>query len=286
MTLVQQEKFIEKNEHDVSKFNMTIYSKLLRKGWLLAFIPGFLMIFMGFLIAGIWPEFKDLINEPGFQELLKSPVYTALLGSGELDMSTFQGFWAMELLTILDFVMLFLTIFIPVRIISNEVDKNTLDIILSYPIPRWQFITQKFLVYLTQMGIFIIFIIISAVLSTELIGETFNYKDLLMTSLAMFFMFFTLGAISLLAGALFLDSGRALPVAGIFIIGMWIFNRIGGLTESLELVRSLSVYHYLIPRVVLATGKFPLDEAFILLSVGIIAFVGAIMVFQKRELAY
>ena len=229
---VSQEQDVELKEYHVSKFNLTIYKKFNRKEWLIPVVPGVFMLAMGVLMGLVWPEFKGLLEEGGFKELLQSGFYQALIpGSSSLDMTSFEGFWAMELLTILDFFMLFLAIFIPVRLISNEVDKNTLDISLSFPVPRWQFVLQKFLVYLTQMAIFIGFIVVGAVFSAELIGESFNYENLLLASLAIFILFFTLGAMSLLASALFLESGRSLSVAAVFVIGMWILNSIGISTQ-------------------------------------------------------
>ncbi|OLS27062.1 MAG: hypothetical protein HeimC3_05290 [Candidatus Heimdallarchaeota archaeon LC_3] len=285
MTVTQQEKFEEKSSYEVSYFNLTIYTKFLRKGWLLVVIPGFAIAALGLMMAGVWPEFKDVINDPAFVELLKSPFYQALIG-GELDPSTFEGFWAMEILTILDFIMLFIVIFFPARIITNEVDKNTLDIALSYPVPRWQFVLQKFLVYLTQMAMFSFLIIVSAFLSAALIGETFNYENLFLACIAIFLLFFTLGSLSLLAGALFLESGRALPVAAVFIIGSWIFDTIGALSENYEILRNFSVHYYLVPSDVLGSGELPLGGFFIVLAIGIIAFFGSLIVFQKKELSY
>ena len=43
---------------------------------------------------------------------------------------------------------------------------------------------QKFFVYLTQMGLFSLFLALSAVLGTEMIGETFNYSALLLSLIA------------------------------------------------------------------------------------------------------
>jgi ABC-2 type transport system permease protein len=208
-----------------------------------------------------------------------------LIGS-TLDFSKFEGFWAMEILTILDFLMLFIVIFFPARIITNEVDKNTLDIALSYPVPRWQFVTQKFLVYLTQMAVFSLFILVSGFLSASLIGLSMNYQNLFYACVAIFLLFFALGSLSLLAGALFLESGKALPVAAVFIIGSWIFDTIGALSKDYELLQNFSVHHYLIPTEILGTGVIPFDGVIILLFIGIIAFLASLIAFEKKELSY
>jgi len=42
----------------------------------------------------------------------------------------------------------FLAILVPARIITSEVDKKTLDVTLSYTIPRWRYLLGKFMFYL------------------------------------------------------------------------------------------------------------------------------------------
>ena len=300
MTITQNEKSEEKSSRNVSLFNLSIYTKFLRKGWLFAVLPGLVMAGFGLLMAALWPEFETVLSEnPAFNELMQSPVYQALLGGGALDMSTYQGFFSIELFTIVEFLMLFLAVFIPVRIISTEVDKNTLDIALSYPIPRWHFLAQKYLVYLSQMIFIPIFIIISGILTAEALNAlhnegvivlltpvTFNYEGLILAGFAMFILFFSLGALSLLAAALFLESGRSLTAAGIMVIGMWIFNSIGGLVENLNFLQDLSFFHYLKTRVILDTGAIPFNDFFIVVFTGVLALIGACYIFNRRELAY
>jgi len=300
MTFTQKEEHDGKSSHKVSLFNLTIYTKFLRKGWLFAVLPGLVMASFGFLMAALWPEFeKILVENPAFNELLENDIYTALLGGGALDMSTYQGFFSIELFTIVEFLMLFLAVFIPVRIISSEVDKNTLDIALSYPIPRWHFLAQKYLVYLSQMIFIPVSIIISGILSAEALNAlyyegiieltgpiTFNYEGLILAGFAMFILFFSLGALSLLAAALFLESGRSIAGAGIIVIGMWIINSIGGLVEGINFIQDFSFFHHLIPRNSLQTGVIEFDGFLIVVFTGVLALIGALYIFNRRELAY
>jgi len=299
MTIIQKEKSEAKSSHGVSLFNLTIYTKFLRKGWLLAILPGLVMAAFGFLMMAIWPEFELLLAaNPAFNDLLNNPVYQALLG-GASDMSTYQGFFSIELFVIVEFLMLFLAVFLPVRIISTEVEKNTLDIALSYPIPRWHFLAQKYLVYISQMIFIPVGIIISAVVTTEGLNylndeglivlatpATFNYEGLLLSAFAMFILFFSLGALSLLAAALFLESGRSLTAAGILCIGMWIINSIGGLVENLNFLQDFSFFHYLKTHVILDTGVIPFNDLFIVVFTGVLALIGACYIFNRRELAF
>ena len=284
----------ELKEDKVSVLNLTIYKYFLPKSLIFPILLGTFMLFMGLLMGAIWPEFESVIKDPGFQQLLSSGFYQALIpGSGSIPMDTYMGFWAMELMTILEIFTLFIAVLLPARIISNEVDKNTLDIALSYPIPRWQFVFQKFLVYLSQMVIFIFLLSLGAVISTQIAGQPFDYEALFLASVAIFILFFTFGSLSLFAASLFLDSGRSYVMAGIFVIGSYLINLIGEILvlggeefKQLEIIKNLSIHYYLVPGDVLGTGSLPVVETLIVLSIGILAFIGALFVFQKKELAY
>jgi len=251
MDLIQETKVTEKQTSSLS-INLSIYTKFLRKGWLLAVIPGIIMAIFSLMMAGIWPEFKD--QAALFNELLDNPIYAVFIGT-DLNIGTFEGFFAIEIFTILEFIMVFLTIFIPVRIISTEVDKKTLDVILSYPIPRWKYLVQKFAVYNTQMLFIPIFIVLGTYIGATIVNEPFNFEGLILAVTAIYLLFFSLGAISLLATTLTLESGKALPLAGALILGMWVIERFGGLVESVSVLQNLSLFHYLIPRTILASSS-------------------------------
>ena len=82
------------------------------------------------IIASIWPTLKE--QAASFQELLKNPIYKAFLGQ-VVDISTWQGVYFMYIFVWMEWILIFASIFFPVRIISREVEKKTLDIALSYP---------------------------------------------------------------------------------------------------------------------------------------------------------
>ena len=75
----------------------------------------------------------------------------------------------------------------------------------------------------------------------------------------MFLLFFSLGALSLLAASLFLESGRSLTAAGILVIGMWILNSIGGLVKNLNFLQDFSFFHYLRTSAILHSGKLEIS---------------------------
>ena len=262
-----------------------VYLKNLLKSWKSHVIPPLLVVLMIPMIAAIWPELHKASEM--FEEILNSPAYTAFLGHlGMGDLSTWNGMFYMYCFIWLEMIMVFLVIFFPSRMITTEVDKKTLDMMLSLPIPRWRFLLEKFLVYLTYNLLYPIIILFISYLSTTLMGEQMDYTLLTYSLIGIWMLFFALGAVSLLCGALFLESRKALGVSAFLILAMYIIVRIGGMVESLKVLKYFSIFNYMAAGNILESGVFPVIDFFVLLGVGIVALVASLWIFQKRELTY
>ena len=244
------------------------------------------------LIAGIWPDMRAASDI--FAILLESPVYQALLGDmGIMNIALWPGAHQMYMNIMLEYYMIAVTIFIPTKIITSEINKKTLDVTLSYPIPRWRFLLEKFGVYLFYSLLYPLFLMLFTFISTEYLqynfahlNVEFDYLVLTYSMIGIWMLFFSLGAIALFCSALILDPRKALGVSAAVIFGMYLLLRIGGMTESVEIVKYFSVFNYMNYAKIMSTGTFPVGDFFVLLGVGLAALVGALVIFQKRELTY
>ena len=99
-------------------------------------------------------------------------------------------------------------------------------------------------------------------------------------------LFFALGSLSLLCGALFLKSKKALTAAGIVIFSQYILVRVGGMVSSAEPLKYFSLFNYLNAGTIVSSGTMPIIELLIVIGVGVSALIGALYIFQKRELAF
>jgi len=263
---------------------MRVYMKNLQKGWKGGVITPFFVSMLVPIMVGIWPSFK--LQAASFAELLQSPIYQALLGQmGLMDITTWQGVFYMYVGVTLEWAVIFLAILIPARIVAGEVDKNTLDVTLSYPIPRWRYLLEKFMVYLTYSLLYPAFVYIMAVVGTNSLGETMDMTVLGHSMIGFWLWLFALGALSLLCGTLFLESNRALSASGMLIMTQYVMTRLGGLGD-LSFLKDLTVFNYLSTGAILQNGGMILNELAVVVGVGVVALAAALYVFQTRELAY
>ena len=269
-----------------------ILLKNLKKKWMSSLLPPLVLGLFIPLIASIWPEMREAAEI--FAVILSSPVYAAMLGDmGLANIAIWPGAFQMYIGIMLEYVMIGVTIFVPTKIITEEINKKTLDVTLSYPIPRWRFLLEKFGSYLVYCLAYPVMIMVFAFASTKYLQHNyahlnveFDYLALTYPLIGTFMLFFSLGAIALLCAALILDPRKALGGSAAVIFGMYMLNRIGEMAESVEIVKYFSVFNYMSFAEIFTSGTFPVGEFFVLLGVALVALIGALIIFQKRELKY
>ncbi|MHA1737561.1 MAG: hypothetical protein ACTSWD_03180, partial [Candidatus Heimdallarchaeota archaeon] len=80
---------------------VTILLKNMKKKWLTGILPPFIIVIFIPMIAAIWPTIAE--HMVAFQVILENPVYEVILGElGFVDMTTFQGFFTIEIFTMLE----------------------------------------------------------------------------------------------------------------------------------------------------------------------------------------
>jgi len=280
---------------------LTTYFKRMKKNWLIGIVPPLFCILFIPIIAMIWPELKT--QAEAFSAILENDIYKIMLGDlAEGIFTPWQGMIVMYVFIWIDFILIFITIFMPVRIISSEVDKRTLDVTLSYPIPRWKYLLEKYAVYLSFQLLYPILVCTSMIIFSELMQEPINSGTIFLAFGGVWLKFFALGSLTFLCAAIFLNTNRSMAVAALVVLGSYIGERLGMLVASAggafgdigNLIADLSMFHYLTAGSIQKWTREPMEvllenfipEFLILSGVGIGALILALFVFERRELAY
>ncbi|MFW9991674.1 MAG: ABC transporter permease [Candidatus Odinarchaeota archaeon] len=262
-----------------------VYSKNLRKNWLINVVGPVTVAGFIVLIAFAWPSMQDMILDR--LEQMSNPIYQAILGDLGLEGLglTWEAAMFMYAGGVMNIVMLFVAMLIPGRMLATEIDKKSLDVVLSYPIPRWRYLLEKFAVYLTYSLLFPVFLVVVMISSSAVLGEEVDPVLIVNYVIGVWFLLFALGAFSLLCVTVFLDSSRSLAAAGILILCQYFLASMGGLIPVLSDLQFLSLFHYFKLDAITSAGMLPLGELFIVTATGIIALSGALYIFQRREFA-
>lgn len=275
---------------------LTIYKKQLQKTWLFWILPVILLVGMALLVVFIWPDYAPILEQ--FDIIFAdNPLFASLLG--ESSMSSFEGFVGIELFIVSDFVFMVLILLVGAMAIAREADSGTLDVILSYPVPRWKFLLEKLFAIITLSLSYPIFIWGSVAMGVIILNGMDPNLDLEFNNLAFFlallgkwivYMVFT--CITILCSVIFMDTTKTLGSGGLIVGGSWIFERFGGLIrmaneEIADIIQGVSLFHYLdaatVMNAIIAGEEYPFGELFLVLFIGIVALGLALVLFWKRE---
>jgi ABC-2 type transport system permease protein len=269
---------------------LNYYFKELRKNWIIGVAPTILLGLVAILMALVWPEFEEYMIE--MQDLLDEEIYQAMLSSGalELGMDSFEGFLGLEFSFFLVFFIVAIGVTQGASIVTREVDRQTLDIVLSFPIPRWQLLLEKFAVANTYTLLFPIIMGLSTIIGVLLAGIEADLVALCVAYALTWFLLYTAMAISLLCGTIFLRSGRSYMISGGILTIFLIMDRFGALVETTRWLKDYSLFNYLefstVMNEVMNHSTIPIIEVVGVFVLGTLCLLAALIIFERREITY
>ena len=184
----------------------------------------------------------------------------------------------------MNILLLFISL-LPIRTLYSEIDKKGLDVILSYPIPRWKYLLEKYAGFLTYALLYPISIITVVITSSVFLNEDINVTLVINYSIGIYLIIFALGSISLLVLTIFLDSNKSMAVAGVVVVGMYLLESLGGMIQVLDNIQFLSIFHYFKINTLLETNSLPILDVVVVALTGLIALACSLLIFDRREFA-
>ena len=261
---------------------MSVYLKNMRKSWLSGVIPPLLLVGFVSLMAFSWPSLKETIIAR--IEQMGNPIYKAILGDLGIEGLglTWQAAAFMYTGGMMNILLLFISLY-PAKILYQEIDKKSLDVILSYPVQRWKYLLEKFAGFLSYGLLYPLVIIGTIIFDSFYIGEEIDTNLVINYAIGIYLLIFALGSITLLCVSIFLDSNKSMTVAGIIVISMYLLESLGGIIQVLANIRFLSLFHYFKLDSILENGYLPIIDLIIVIGFGLIALCSSLVIFDKRE---
>lgn len=170
------------------------------------------------------------------------------------------------------------------RAIAGEEERQTLDILLSTPIPRRRVVIHKFGAMLVAGALLSVLLW----LSVPLTGPPFDLNPSLVDLTAAVFMCFLLamafGAIALAIGAATGRRSLAVGVTAGIAAGAYLLDLLVPAIDSIEFLQLLSPFHYYLGAEPMMRG-LDVGNSLVLAGIAAVAFVAAVVLFERRDLA-
>ncbi len=248
----------------------------------------YIIVALAFLLmyVSMFPSFADQTQQ--WDELMKT-VPEGVMKAFNLEDYSFarlENFLSGELYSITwPLLLIILAVSTAGAAIANEVEKGTIEIILSQPITRAKFYLSRYIAGIAVIFAFVVITIYPAIPMAKIFDisiTTANYSTLALSAFLFGVAVFSIGyALS----AVFSDRGKVYFLTAGLMVLMYVFNIVALLKENFSDLKYLSFFHYFNPVDNLVRNQISDTGAIVFISTTIITFIIGMIVYNKRDIA-
>lgn len=221
-----------------------------------------------------------------FTELFESypKEFMKAFGIEKLDMSTLENYIAMEHFSMIWPLMLIIfMISIAAGAMAGEVERGTIELLLSRPISRLKLFFSRYLYGFVALVIFILATVFAIIPLAEIHNVTYDTERYLIVAVLGLFFGLAVFSLSMLISALFSERGRVSMIMGGTLVLMYVLNLVAALKENLSDLKYLSFFHYFDAQSALTKGELNLTSVWVFAGVIIVSTIIGAMVWKRRD---
>jgi ABC-2 type transport system permease protein len=246
----------------------------------------------GILVVLLYPSVAEApISFEDYLEAFPEALQTAVGATEETASLTFAdgnftlaGFLSMEYISWFALTLGIYAVVYCGGLVSREVERGTLDLLLAQPLKRSTFLLTKYIAFTVILIGVSTASWLGIAISVSFIEGDISLWNLALTHLVGLSLVWAIAAYSTLASCLFLDAGRALALAGSFTALSYFANLLSTVSESLIWVQKLSLFHYFRSMELLVLGQISWLGVLVYLGVTVVCLAAALVVLERRDI--
>jgi ABC-2 type transport system permease protein len=263
----------------------TVLKELRQRRWLLMGYTITALVFT-LMYASVYPSIHEQSSQ--FTQLFNSypKAFLDAFGIGQVNMSTFEGYLAMEHYSLVwPMMAALIAISFAAGALSGEIEKGTATMLLSLPVSRLKLFFAKYFAGAVAVAIFTIITIYSAVPAGLFFGIDLDPSRLVAVIAPCLTFAFAIYGLAIAASSYFSDRGRVYMVLGGGLLFMYVINIISGLSEPWEWLKYLSLFNYYTALDIIAGDPIDLWAIAVLAAVAILGAILGALRFNRRDIA-
>ncbi len=272
---------------------MSIYRNVLTLAKVGVVAWSVVLVLWALLVVWIYPSLGDTgVNFEDYLDAMPEQLRAAMGIAGPEETAlvfqagafTYEGYVHIEYISWLPLLLGIYAVVYCGGLVSKEVERGTLDVVLSQPVERTTFLLSKLAGFLTLALVATGSSTIALLLGALTIGEDANVTNVVAVHVVSFLLVAAIAGYSTLASCISLDPGRSLAVAGVLTAVSYFANVLGSAVEAVGFLKYVSLFYYYDSLQVLAEGA--VNWAGIAVYVGVFAVTtaAAILVFRRKDL--
>ena len=234
----------------------------------------------------MYPAISDQAEE--FDKLMESypEAMMKAFNIEELSFDTIERFLAMEQYSFVwPLMVMFLVISIAGSGIAKEIEKGTMEILLSRPVARWKIFFSRYLVGLFSLVLFAFCSIFSVIPFSEM----HNVEYAMQNQVTMFILCILFGwailSFAMMLSAMFSERGKVYMITGGMLVLMYVIQIVASLKESLENLKYVSVFYYFDASKAIVHNTIKEEAIWVFVGVIIVCTLAGVYWFNKRDVA-
>ena len=234
------------------------------------------------LIAAFWPTAKN--NAALFSSYISQLPEAFVKAFGIADIAHFEGFIGAEELNFMwPLIVLVFVIMAASSFVAGEIDRGTIELWLSVPVPRWRLLSAK------QIALVIGIVVLAAVtvaliaVAARLANESLSTSGLVATGAVLSALCIAVAGYTSLFSSLFSSRGAAAGLAAGVTIGSYLLGILSGISRDFDWLRYLSIISAFHPQQALLGGAADAAEVSALVALGVVTALLSLAVFQRRD---
>lgn len=241
------------------------------------------VILYSFFILLIWPSLRD----SGLSQLWEAyPENLKKAFGAGINFTEFDGYLTIEYLS--NMWVILIAVFgigAASNALSGEIEKGTMELLLAQPVSRRSIVVSRHFYFSLALILLIIATLVPIAIGSPVVGGNINYAGLLAVSLLAFLFFGAIGSYTFLFSSMFNSRGMSIAVATGVIIFSYALDLLSKFNETVDNFHFLSLFNYYDPYRFLHDASLAWGDLAVLAGIIVVCTGGAVIWFQRRDIA-
>ncbi len=187
---------------------------------------------------------ETLTEDNPFDEFLNSSGYQGFTGGRDMDFLDIRGFMTIYVGSYLSLMVGLYAAYLGVTVVSRDVERKSMDIILSYPVSRRRLVIERVAAMSLMMLVLLLLLLGVVLASVDSIGQEVDSKDVASTFLLAWPLLLVILAWSALISVVFNDMKMGIGISLGVTTFLYILSFASFITESLENLNTVTPFGY------------------------------------------
>lgn len=238
------------------------------------------------MYVAMWPSFsKETEKLLELADAFPEDLMKAMNIDIAVMFGSMEGFIAGEHFSIIwPIIIIILTLTYASAAIAGEIDKGTIELLLSQPISRLKIFLAKYFSGLLIITSFILLSNFSVVPFALLHNVDLQIQNFLTISILGFLFAFAIYGVCIMLSSFSSSRGRPMAITGGLLIIMYALNVFSAFQESVENIKYLSFFHYYDFSAAAINNQLNALNIVVFLMVGVLTPIIGAIIFVKRDI--